>query len=104
MGWRFRKIFRLGGGFRTTLSRGGVGMSWGIPGLRFGVSPTGRKYVSIGIPMTGIYFIKYFTTDKTNNLPPNTQQPFIQSPPSQQQQTPTSNVPWWKQRFFTPKK
>jgi hypothetical protein len=56
MSWIFRKIFRYGP-FRTTLSKGGVGMSFGIPGCRVGVSPTRRKYMSFGIQGTGFYKI-----------------------------------------------
>jgi hypothetical protein len=65
MSFRFRKIKNFGP-FRATLSKKGVGGSVGIPGLRFGVSPDGRKYVSAGIPGTGLYYIKYFEneTDK----------------------------------------
>lgn len=45
---------------RFNFSRSGVGMSWGFPGLRFGVSSTGIRYLSLGIPGTGLYWIKYF--------------------------------------------
>ncbi|MBK9317800.1 MAG: DUF4236 domain-containing protein [Bacteroidetes bacterium] len=57
MGLNFRKIFGFGG-FRTSLSKGGVGVSWGIPGFRFGVNSQGRKYFTIGFPGLGIYFTK----------------------------------------------
>lgn len=57
MGWRWRKTF-YAGPFRTTLSRRGWGWSFGLPFLRYGVGPTGRAYVSIGIPGTGLYFTK----------------------------------------------
>jgi hypothetical protein len=59
MAWRFRKSKSFGI-FRTTVSKKGIGGSVGIPGLRFGVSPDGRKYFSIGIQGTGLYYIKYF--------------------------------------------
>ena len=57
------------GPIRTTLSKGGVGMSWGIPGFRIGVSANGRKYLTIGIPGTGIYFTKYFNQQTQSNTP-----------------------------------
>ncbi|GHT32260.1 hypothetical protein FACS189434_03610 [Bacteroidia bacterium] len=63
MGWRFRKTKRFGI-FRTTLSKKGIGTSVGIPGLRFGISPDGRKYFSMGFPGTGLYYIKYFKENK----------------------------------------
>ena len=58
MGWRFRKVFSRGP-LRLILSRRGVGWSWGIPDLRYGVSPDGRRYVSVGFPGFGLYWIKY---------------------------------------------
>jgi hypothetical protein len=64
MAWRFRKSKNFGI-FRTTLTKKGIGTSVGIPGLRFGVSPNGRKYFSIGIHGTGLYYIKYFEKNKT---------------------------------------
>ena len=59
MAWRFRKSKNLGP-FRATVSKKGVGTSFGLFGFRFGVSPDGRKYWSFGIPGTGFYYIKYF--------------------------------------------
>ncbi|HAF29439.1 MAG TPA: hypothetical protein DCG75_10370 [Bacteroidales bacterium] len=87
---RFRKIFNFGP-FRTSLSKSGVGFSWGLPGLRFGVSPNGRKYFSIGIPGTGLYMIKYFESPQKKNYqtPTNTNQTNAQ---------PKKIEPWWKQK------
>ena len=67
MAWRWRKVFGRGP-LRTTVSKKGVGFSFGIPGLRYGVSPDGRRYVSVGIPGTGLYWIKYLSeNDKTHD-------------------------------------
>src|SRR5438552_1734124 len=41
------------GPFRWSLSKGGIGYSWGFPGFRIGRAATGCRYVSIGIPGTG---------------------------------------------------
>jgi Protein of unknown function (DUF4236) len=49
---------------RTTLTSHGVGWSIGVPGFRYGISASGRRYISIGIPGTGIYGIHYFTSGK----------------------------------------
>ena len=57
--WRFRKMFNFGA-FRTSVSKSGVGYSYGLLGFRFGVSPNGNRYISFGISGTGLYFIKYF--------------------------------------------
>jgi len=59
MAWRWRKSKNFGP-FRTTVSKKGVGTSFGFLGFRFGVSPESRKYFSFGIPGTGLYYIKYF--------------------------------------------
>jgi len=59
MGWRWSKIKNIGP-FRLIFSRSGVGGNFGIPGFRVGVSATGRRYISIGIPGTGFYWTHYF--------------------------------------------
>jgi hypothetical protein len=92
MSWRFIKIFRFGR-FRTSISKGGVGASWGIPGLRFGVSPTGRKYFSIGIPGTGLYFTKYISNQK-----PFEQEPNLLKDKKETAQKNSNDEPWWKQK------
>lgn len=54
MGIRYRKSISLGGGVRMNLSKSGVGYSVGIPGLRYSVSPNGRRRTTRSIPGTGI--------------------------------------------------
>lgn len=95
MSWIFRKVFRAGP-FRTTLSKGGVGMSWGIPGFRFGVSPSGRKYFSIGIPGTGLYFIKYLDAKSNNHKPPTKGN--INKPTETKKVNNVNEPPWWEQK------
>lgn len=94
MSWTFRKIFRLGP-MRATLSKRGIGTSWGFTGFRVGVSANGRKYITMGIPGTGLYFTKYLTKQKSQttnqSIQTNTN---IQS----QQQTNNKEEPWWKQK------
>jgi hypothetical protein len=95
MSWIFRKVFRSGP-FRTTVSKGGVGMSWGIPGFRFGISPSGRKYISIGIPGTGLYFIKYLDS-KSNSQKPQTKGN-INKPTETKKVNNVNESPWWEQK------
>lgn len=57
MGWSFRKSYTLGP-LRINLSKSGIGFSFGVPGLRAGVSSTGRKYVSASVPGTGVRYYK----------------------------------------------
>jgi Protein of unknown function (DUF4236) len=63
MSWRWRKSFGRGP-LRINLSKGGIGWSFGIPGLRIGRSPSGRPYVSQSIPGTGLSWIKYLGDGK----------------------------------------
>lgn len=104
MGWRFRKIFQSGP-FRWTWTKKGVGWSIGIPGFRYGISPNGSRYISFGIPGTGLYFIKYLD-DKNKQqrmAQPPKPQPIVQAPPQlppQQTKPPTAAKPpepWWKE-------
>jgi hypothetical protein len=92
MSWRFRKIFRFGR-FRTTLSKKGWGFSWGLPGFRLGTTPDGRKYISIGIPYTGFYWIKYFDKKKKSIMQEDQKEKSNQIDKSNDQKE-----PWWKQK------
>ncbi len=65
MTWRWRKVIR-GGPFRWNVSRSGVGWSVGVSG--FGRSPSGQVYVSIGLPGTGLYWIKYLRSRQAKRL------------------------------------
>jgi hypothetical protein len=59
MAWYWRKTKNYGP-VRTTVSKKGVGSSFGFLGFRFGVSADGRKFWSFGIRGTGLYYIKYY--------------------------------------------
>ncbi len=102
MGWRFRKVFGRGP-FRWTLSKRGVGFSWGIPGLiRYGISPNGQRYISLSIPGTGLYWIKYLkdTPPAPPQLPRSPTPPPALPPPTSNPAAspPTTQTPWWKQK------
>src|SRR5262245_11672792 len=58
MGWHWWKTFRFGP-LHTTLSSRGIGWNMGTSFLRFGIGPSGARYVLVRIPGTGIGFIKY---------------------------------------------
>lgn len=115
MPWRFRKVFRAGP-FRWWLCRSGIGYSWGIPGFRVGVAANGVRYLSIGIPGTGLYFIKYFSRSRpgfapissktSGQLGPGGIQGPVQQLPSSLHSTSSSStnvpqpsqIPWWRQK------
>lgn len=59
MGWRWQKRINLGGGVQTTISPAGAGWSWGFRYFRYGISPAGRKWFSIGVPGTGLRYFSY---------------------------------------------
>jgi hypothetical protein len=57
MAWGFRRSLRLAGPLRLNLSKSGLGLSLGVPGLHIGTGPRGR-YLRAGIPGTGVYYRK----------------------------------------------
>ena len=59
MGLRFRRVLSKGP-LKLSLSKRGLGLSWGVPGVRIGQSPDGRRYIAVGLPGTGLYYVKYF--------------------------------------------
>jgi len=77
MGFRFRKSIKLGGGFRLNLSKGGLGISGGVKGVRVGIGPRGVR-TSLSIPGTGTSYV--------------TEKRLKRSPAKQPQQTPVINI------------
>jgi hypothetical protein len=67
MGWFLRKSIRLGP-LRLTVSKGGVGASVGVKGLRAGVDSSGKPYVAGG--RGGIYFRERMRTEQTTPTQP----------------------------------
>lgn len=58
MGLRFRKSVSLGKGLRLNFGKKGVSVSAGVRGAHVTYSTTGRKTTSVGIPGTGISYVK----------------------------------------------
>ncbi|WP_316608714.1 DUF4236 domain-containing protein [uncultured Ruminococcus sp.] len=58
MGLRFRKTISLFPGVRLNLSKSGVGVSAGVPGLRGSINSSGRVTGTVGIPGTGVSYVK----------------------------------------------
>ena len=52
---RFRRTFKLLPGVKLHLGKKGVGISFGTRGFHVGIRNDGRKYISAGLPGTGIY-------------------------------------------------
>ena len=58
MGLRFRKSITLLPGVKLNISKSGVGVSAGIPGLRGSINTSGRATGTVGIPGTGVSYVK----------------------------------------------
>lgn len=84
MAWRWLKSIGLFGGARATLSKGGMGMSWGVPGIRIGRSPSGRFWLSLSIPGTGISIIKDLRLPRRAAGAPSRSLPVPQAAPQPQ--------------------
>ncbi|RPH95270.1 DUF4236 domain-containing protein [candidate division KSB1 bacterium] len=103
MGWIFRRAIRFGPG-RMNMSKRGVGWSWGVPGLRTGISADGRRYWSFGFPGTGLYYRKYYTNKLTHGKTTGSQQGQFSTQPQSASTSPTVTIPsaakshWWRQR------
>ena len=67
MGFRFSKRIRLHKLVNLNLSKGGVGVSVGVPGARFSINSKGRSQASVGIPGTGLSYVKAFGTKSSKN-------------------------------------
>ena len=60
MGIRFRKSINLGKGFKINLSKSGIGGSWGVKGLRFTRTASGKYRGTVSLPGTGLSYSKEF--------------------------------------------
>ena len=64
MGLRFRKSISLLPGVKLNISKSGVGVSAGVPGLRGSINSSGRVTGTVGIPGTGVSYVKTKTIGK----------------------------------------
>lgn len=73
MSLRFRKSINLGHGIRLNIGKKGVGISAGVKGARVSINSNGRKTTSVGIPGTGISYVKSekIGNKKTKGSSPN---------------------------------
>jgi hypothetical protein len=63
MGWRFRRSIKICKGIQLNFNKTGLGLSVGVKGFHVGTGPRGR-YVSAGLPGTGLYAINYMGKQK----------------------------------------
>ena len=70
MGFRFRKSIGAGP-FRVNFSKSGIGYSFGVKGARITKKSNGSTMTTIGVPGTGISYVKEYSKNKTkrgNNM------------------------------------
>lgn len=58
MGLRFRKSVKIAPGVRLNISKKSVGISAGVKGYRKSINSNGRVTTSIGVPGTGVSYVK----------------------------------------------
>jgi tetratricopeptide (TPR) repeat protein len=64
LGFRFYKSVSVGKGVRLGVSKSGLGVSAGAPGLRYSVHSSGRTRKSVGIPGSGLRYDSYGSVTK----------------------------------------
>ena len=107
MTWRFRKWYKSGP-LRWTVSKRGIGFSWGILPFRIGMTPSGDRYLSFTIPHTGLSWVKFFRKKAPRGVTPTVSGGRPASPaPNRAAQSPqtartNSSQPWWKQPGLKP--
>lgn len=58
MGLRFRKSVKIAPGVRLNIGKKSVGISAGVKGYRKSINSSGRVTTSIGVPGTGVSYVK----------------------------------------------
>jgi tetratricopeptide (TPR) repeat protein len=96
MGFRFQRSIGLGKFLRLNISKSGLGISAGIPGLRLSTGPRGTFFTA-GLPGTGLSFRKKLsstsrasrpsssTRSKSDAPPPDTADPGFFAPRSEKE-------------------
>jgi hypothetical protein len=67
-GLRFQRRIRVLPGVHVNLSLSGIGVSVGPRGLHAGVTARGQRYVSTGLPGTGLSMRQYSPVNSTPRL------------------------------------
>ncbi len=81
MRWSYRKRFNFGP-IRINLSRSGIGRSWGVRGARITHSSTGRRYLTLSLPGTGLSWQRTLRQPRrqARQVPTNVAAPILQQP------------------------
>jgi hypothetical protein len=68
MSWRYQKRIRVLPGVHLNLSKSGVGVSIGGRGAHVGWTARGRRYMSLGVPGTGLSWRAYDQRSKVQPM------------------------------------
>lgn len=63
MSFRWFKSIPIISGLRANVSERGIGWSFGFGVFRIGTSPSGRRWLSIGIPGTNFRYFKFISDE-----------------------------------------
>lgn len=72
MGIRFRKSKKIAPGLKVNIGKKGASVTLGSKGVHHTISTTGRKTTSIGVPGTGISYVKTSSGNAHQNNDANT--------------------------------
>lgn len=65
MGLRFHKSFKIAPGLKLNLNKKSISLTGGVRGAHYTVSSSGKRTASVGIPGTGLSYVKNFGTKKS---------------------------------------
>ena len=93
MGLRFRKTISILPGVRLNLAKSSVGVSLGVPGMRASVNSKGRLTTTLGLPGTGISYVKTKSLKKLANKDGEAKKPAKSARKSAPVQEPAPEAP-----------
>ena len=70
MGFRMRRSIKVAPGVRLNISAKSIGVSAGVPGARVSANSRGRVTTSVGVPGTGISYVKSSTFNPRSSTQP----------------------------------
>lgn len=93
MGLRFRKTISILPGVRLNLAKSSVGVSLGVPGMRASVNSKGRLTTTLGLPGTGISYVKTKSLKKMLNKGGAKEKPARSARKTAPVQAPAAEIP-----------
>lgn len=69
MGWRYRKSVKIAPGVRFNLNKDSMGITLGGKALKYTVNTKGRKTVTVGTPVKGLYYTETISNSGKKDQP-----------------------------------